>query len=218
MTTDPSPFSIGARSFPGFIPFIPSSPKKRRKKSMSEFASGLFAPFIVTEIFTTLGATFLTIGAKLLPSFMSRVNGLLSTWTCNGAFCVPLLFSPPFTAKPVAMVSAEPPSKSMLHTSGFSDFLVIIYKSWFAVHYDPSEVTNALLEHYKLVREAFGGWEMKSGSPSGSRFALRPDSHENCKINTRDVCAVRGFDLARRGASLSDQRRHHRAVSRFGHD
>ncbi len=41
---------------------------------MSEFASGLFDPFIVTKILTTLGATFFTIGAKLLPSFTSRAN------------------------------------------------------------------------------------------------------------------------------------------------
>ena len=81
----------------------------------------------MTKILTTLGATFFTIGAKLLPSFTSRANGLLSTCTCKGAFCVPLPFSPLFKAKPVARESAEPPSKSTPNASGLSDFLVIDY-------------------------------------------------------------------------------------------
>src|SRR5580700_9327785 len=116
---------------------------------MSEFASGLFAPFIVTKILTTLGATFFTIGAKLLPSFTSRVKGVLSTWTCKGAFCVPFPVSPLFKAKAVAMASPEP-SKSKLNESGLSDFLVIDNFSLLITHYDPAELTNPLLEHYKV--------------------------------------------------------------------
>jgi hypothetical protein len=118
----------------------------------------------VTKILTTLGATFFTIGAKLLPSFTSRVNGVLSNWTCKGAFCVPLSFAPLFKAKPVARKSAEPPSKSVPHTSGFSDFLIINSLSWFIAHYEPTELTDALLEHYKMEIERFSTSISSSGA------------------------------------------------------
>jgi hypothetical protein len=119
---------------------------------MSLFASGLFAPFIVTKILTTLGATFFTIGAKLVPSFTSRASGVLSTWTFSGAVLVPLASSPLLRAKPVARESADPPNKRMLITSGLSDFLVIDTFVWLFAHYGPTELTNALLEYYKTVR------------------------------------------------------------------
>jgi hypothetical protein len=128
---------------------------------MSEFASGLFAPFMVTKTLTTLGATFFTIGAKLFPSFTSRANGLLSTWTCKGAFGVPLPLSPLFKAKPVARESAVPPSKSVPNASGLIDFLVIVF-SVLIFHYDPARLANALLEHYNTERKRFFGFSFSA--------------------------------------------------------
>jgi hypothetical protein len=71
---------------------------------MSECDIGFSEAFIVTETLTTLGATFCTIGAKLVPFFTSRTNGLLSSRICNGAFPVSLpLFDPGLKANPMAM-------------------------------------------------------------------------------------------------------------------
>jgi hypothetical protein len=79
-----------------------------------------------------------------------------------------LPFAPLFKAKPVASESAEPPSKNMLIASGFIDFLVI--NSWYLLvtHYETTELTIALLEHYKIEIEqsptAFGrNSELKAG-------------------------------------------------------
>src|SRR4029077_4723290 len=79
-------------------------------------------------------------------------SGLLSTWTFSGVFFVPLASSPLLSAKPVARESADPPNKRMLNTSGLSDFLVIDTFVWLFPHYGPTELTNALLEYYKMVR------------------------------------------------------------------
>ena len=116
----------------------------------------------MTKILTTLGATFFTIGAKLVPSFTSRASGVLSTWTFSGAFFVPLASSPLLRAKPVARESADPPNKRMLITSGLSDFLVIDTFVWLFAHYGPTELTSALLEYYKMVRNRIQDLELRS--------------------------------------------------------
>jgi len=92
---------------------------------MSGFDIGFSDGFIATKTFTTLGATFLTIGAKLVASCAFRNNGLLSTCTCNGAFWVSLPFDAGLKAKPVPKDNAVPPSKSVLNLSRPSIFFVI---------------------------------------------------------------------------------------------
>ncbi len=123
---------------------------------MSGFDIGFPDAFIVTKTFTTLGTTFFTIGAKLLPSFTSRANGLLSTCTCNGAFCVSLPSEAVLKARPVPKVNAAPPSKSTLSLSGLSDFLVMNSFVRFTQHCEPTDLTEALLEHYKAERKNCG--------------------------------------------------------------
>ena len=125
---------------------------------MSGFDSGFSDAFIVTKTLTTLGATFFTIGAKLLPSFTSRANGLLSTCTCNGAFCVSLPFDAVLKARPVPKDNAAPPSKSTLNLSGLSDFLVMNSFVRFMEHCAPTDLTKALLEHYKVESERLKGF------------------------------------------------------------
>src|SRR5271165_6040626 len=120
---------------------------------MSGFDIGLSDAFIVTKTLTTLGATFFTIGAKLLPSFTSRANGVSSTCTCNGAFCASLPLDAVLKARPVPKDNAAPPSKNTPNLSGLSDFLVMNSFVRFMGHCAPTDLTKALLEHYKVESE-----------------------------------------------------------------
>src|SRR5271165_6469121 len=124
---------------------------------MSGFDIGLSDAFIVTKTLTTLGATFFTIGAKLLPSFTSRANGVSSTCTCNGAFCLSLPFDAVLKARPVPKDNAAPPSKSTLSLSGLSDFLVMNSFVRFT-DCEPTDLTKAFLEHYKVQSERLNGF------------------------------------------------------------
>jgi hypothetical protein len=57
----------------------------------------------------------------------------------------------------------------MLITSGLSDFLVIDTFVWLFAHYGPTELTNALLEYYKMVRKQDSGARIQN---SEARRAL----------------------------------------------
>src|SRR5438045_9679562 len=86
--------------FPLRVPGEKSSPKNRRKNGSSNICGVLNETFLGVELmktFTTLGATFLTTGAKLVVSLVSRLRGLVSTATFGGG---PLLSA--FAALPWA--------------------------------------------------------------------------------------------------------------------
>jgi hypothetical protein len=83
----------------------------------------------------------------------SHRNGLLSTCTCNGAFCVSLPFVAVLKARPVPKDNAAPPSKSTLNLSGLSDLLVMNSFVRLVEHFQPMGLMNALLEHYKVLSQ-----------------------------------------------------------------
>jgi hypothetical protein len=55
-------------------------------------------------------------------------------------------------ARPVPKDNAAPPGKSTLNLSGLSDFLVMNSFVRFVEHFQPTDLMNALLEHYKVAK------------------------------------------------------------------